>query len=83
MFTVLLMLYRVRGAILIGIFLVSIISWPRSTPFTLFPNTDKGDAAFDFFKKVVAFKPLRKVGNAIDVSGHQTPKDPPMTALVV
>ncbi|KAF7375980.1 hypothetical protein MSAN_00012600 [Mycena sanguinolenta] len=29
--TVLLMLYRVRGAILIGIFLTSIVSWPRPT----------------------------------------------------
>lgn len=83
MLTALLMLYRVRGAILIGIFLVSIISWPRSTPFTLFPDTAKGDAAFDFFKKVVAFKPLHKVGNAIDVSGRPTSKDPFLTALVV
>ncbi|KAJ7928603.1 permease family-domain-containing protein [Mycena leptocephala] len=29
--TVLLMLYRVRGAILIGIFLTAIVSWPRPT----------------------------------------------------
>lgn len=81
--TVLLMLYRVRGAILIGIFLVSIISWPRTTPVTLFPYTDKGDAAFNFFKEVVAFKPLHKMGNAIDVSGHPTPKDLFFTALLV
>ena len=48
------MLYRVKGALLIGIFLTSIISWPRTTPVTAFPHTDAGDAAFDFFKKVVA-----------------------------
>jgi len=69
------MMYRVRGAILIGIFLVSIISWPRSTSVTLFPHTDKGDSAFNFFKSVVAFKPLRKMGNVIDVSAHPAPKD--------
>lgn len=62
------MMYRIRGAILIGIFLVSIISWPRTTSVTLFPHTEAGDAAFDFFKKVVAFTPLKSVGGVIDVS---------------
>lgn len=66
--TVLLMIYRVRGAILIGIFLVSIISWPRPTVVTLFPHTTAGDAAFDYFKQVVNFRKLEKVGNALDVS---------------
>jgi adenine/guanine/hypoxanthine permease len=64
--TVFLMMYRVRGAILIGIFLTSIISWPRGTPFTAFPHTDTGNAAFDFFKKVVTFHPIKLIGNAID-----------------
>ncbi|KAJ7074652.1 permease family-domain-containing protein [Mycena amicta] len=64
--TVLLMLYRVRGAILIGIFLTSIISWPRSTPVSYFPHTDLGDQMFDFFKQVVSFHPIQRVGNAID-----------------
>ncbi|OCB91506.1 hypothetical protein A7U60_g1241 [Sanghuangporus baumii] len=43
MLTVFLMLYRVRGSILIGIFLVAIISWPRDTAVTYFPRTDSGD----------------------------------------
>ncbi|KIK69176.1 hypothetical protein GYMLUDRAFT_35245 [Collybiopsis luxurians FD-317 M1] len=64
--TVLLMLYRVRGAILIGIFLVSVISWPRPTSVTYFPHTDAGDALFDYFKQVVTFHRLSKVGNVID-----------------
>ncbi|KAI0288758.1 permease family-domain-containing protein [Russula brevipes] len=64
--TLLLMIYRVKGAILIGIFLTSIICWPRGTPVTAFPHTDAGDAAFDFFKQVVAFRPLKYIGNAID-----------------
>ncbi|KAG7442233.1 uncharacterized protein BT62DRAFT_936350 [Guyanagaster necrorhizus] len=65
-FTVLLMMYRIRGAILIGIFLVSIISWPRPTSVTYFPYTDSGDQLFEFFKKVVTFHKLEKIGNAID-----------------
>lgn len=65
-FTTLLLLYRVRGAIIIGIMLVSIISWPRTTPVTLFPHTEVGDSNFDFFKKVVAFHKLEKIGNALD-----------------
>nr|AOC89074.1 purine transporter PhZ [Phanerodontia chrysosporium] len=65
-FTVFLMLYRVKGAILIGIFLTSIISWPRPTSVTYFPHTDTGDQAFDFFKQVVTFRPLKRIGNALD-----------------
>ncbi|THH04520.1 hypothetical protein EW146_g10154, partial [Bondarzewia mesenterica] len=73
MFTVFLMMYRVKGAILIGIFLTSIISWPRPTVVTYFPHTPAGDDAFDFFKQVVAFRKLKFVGNAIDYhygNGH-------------
>ncbi|KAJ7119574.1 permease family-domain-containing protein [Mycena epipterygia] len=64
--TVLLMLYRVRGAILIGIFLTSIVSWPRPTAVTYFPHTEAGDALFDYFKQVVTFHQIQKVGNVID-----------------
>lgn len=59
--TVMLMMYRVKGAIIFGILLVSIISWPRGTPVTHFPYTDLGDNMFDFFKQVVAFHPIGEV----------------------
>jgi AGZA family xanthine/uracil permease-like MFS transporter len=62
------MLYRVRGAILIGIFLTAIVSWPRPTAVTFFPHTPAGDALFDYFKQVVTFHRIQKVGNVIDVS---------------
>ncbi|KAF7291523.1 Purine transporter [Mycena kentingensis (nom. inval.)] len=65
-FTILLMLYRVRGAILIGIFLTSIISWPRPTSVTFFPHTDLGNQMFDYFKQVVTFHPIQRILNAID-----------------
>ncbi|KIX97245.1 uncharacterized protein Z520_07360 [Fonsecaea multimorphosa CBS 102226] len=60
-FTVMLMMFRVKGAIIFGILLVSIISWPRGTPVTYFPYTELGDRMFDFFKKVVTFHPIEKI----------------------
>lgn len=70
-FTVVLILYRVRGAILIGIFLTAIVSWPRPTAVTYFPHTPAGDQLFDFFKKVVAFQPISHIGGAINFNyGH-------------
>lgn len=56
--TVMLLAYRVKGAIIAGILLVSIISWPRNTSVTYFPYTSVGDDAFDFFKQVVTFHPI-------------------------
>ena len=59
-FTVILMMYRVKGAIIMGIILVSIISWPRTTSVTYFPYTPLGDDNFNFFKKVVDFHQIKK-----------------------
>lgn len=60
-FTVFLMMYRVKGAIIAGILLVSVISWPRGTPVTYFPYTPIGDSNFDFFKRVVDFHPIKNI----------------------
>lgn len=60
-FTVMLMMYRVKGAIIAGILLVSIISWPRPTPVTYFPYTELGDDMFNFFKQVVTFHPIQRI----------------------
>lgn len=67
-----LMMYRVKGAIIAGILLVSIISWPRTTPVTYFPHTTVGDDAFDFFKQVVTFHPIQRTLNVLkfDISGY-------------
>ncbi|KAF8939445.1 inner membrane protein yieG [Dissophora ornata] len=54
-----LLLYRVRGAVLVGILFISILSWFRNTTFTYFPYTEAGDAMFDYFKKVVTFHPIQ------------------------
>jgi AGZA family xanthine/uracil permease-like MFS transporter len=70
--TVLLMMYRVKGAVIMGILLVSIISWPRTTPVTYFPYTELGTSMFDFFKKVVTFHPITHTlaVQEWDISGH-------------
>ncbi|KAJ8519293.1 hypothetical protein ONZ45_g3763 [Pleurotus djamor] len=65
-FTIFLMLYRIRGAILIGIFLTAIISWPRPTSVTYFPHTAAGDVAFDYFKQVVTWHPISRILNVLD-----------------
>ncbi|KIM64416.1 hypothetical protein SCLCIDRAFT_1213255 [Scleroderma citrinum Foug A] len=64
--TILLMIYRVKGSLLIGIFLTSIISWPRNTAVTYFPHTESGDQLFAFFKQVVTWHPLQHIGNVLD-----------------
>ncbi|KAL4813866.1 hypothetical protein BDW67DRAFT_101463 [Aspergillus spinulosporus] len=71
-FTVFLMMYRVKGAVIAGILLVSIISWPRPTPVTYFPHTATGDSSFDFFKKVVTFHPIQHtlVAQEWSISSH-------------
>jgi len=60
---VMLQMYRVKGAIIIGILLVSIISWPRPTPVTYFPKDAIGNDGYNFFKKVVTFHPITKILN--------------------
>lgn len=57
-FTAILLAYKIRGAIIAGILLVSVISWPRNTTVTYFPYTAIGNDNFDFFKKVVTFHPI-------------------------
>lgn len=69
--TTILMMYRVKGAIIFGILLVSIISWPRGTPVTYFPYTPVGDDSFNFFRQVVTFHPITKVLNVQEWSVSQ------------
>lgn len=61
-----LMSYKVKSAIIIGIAVTSIISWPRNTAVTYFPYTPQGDNMFNFFKQVVTFHPIQSTLNVID-----------------
>ncbi len=64
--TAYLMAYRFKLAIVIGITAVSIVSWPRSTPFTYFDYSPEGEFRWDYFKQVVGFHPIKKILNAQD-----------------
>ncbi|KAK8110919.1 uncharacterized protein PG998_007376 [Apiospora kogelbergensis] len=58
-----LMAFKVKSAIIIGIALVSIISWPRNTSFSYFPYNEAGNARFEFFEPIVAFHPIKGILN--------------------
>ncbi|KAH7414470.1 permease family-domain-containing protein [Phaeosphaeria sp. MPI-PUGE-AT-0046c] len=71
-FTAYLMAYKVKSAMVVGILMVSIISWPRNTSVTYFPDTVVGDNRHTFFKAVVAFHPINHTLNILDwnISGQ-------------
>ncbi len=56
-----LLAYRWNSAFIIGISFVTFISWFRGTAITYFPDTDAGDARFEYFKQVVSIERLDKV----------------------
>ncbi|KAF0513925.1 purine transporter [Gigaspora margarita] len=62
---VILLLFRVKGSIFIGIVFISIISWFRNSEVTYFPYTDEGNARFNFFKSVVGFHTMEKTLGAM------------------
>ncbi|KAJ4013827.1 hypothetical protein NW766_006068 [Fusarium irregulare] len=64
--TAFLMAFRVNYALIIGISLVSVLSWPRNTPITFFPHNADGDRRFEFFKQVVVWHPIEKTLNVLD-----------------
>ncbi|KAF9294015.1 hypothetical protein BGZ74_011455 [Mortierella antarctica] len=55
-----LVLFQVKGAILIGILFVAVISWFRNTEVTYFPHDPTGDSRFDYFRQVVSFHTIQK-----------------------
>ncbi|KAG0279825.1 hypothetical protein BGZ95_000059 [Linnemannia exigua] len=61
-----LVLYKVKGAILIGILFVAVVSWFRGTSVTYFPNDPMGDSRFNYFKQVVSFHTIQKTWAVMD-----------------
>ncbi|KAG5993063.1 hypothetical protein E4U52_002306 [Claviceps spartinae] len=64
--TAFLMAYRIKYAFIVGIALVSVISWPRGTSVTYFPDTEAGNSRFEFFKQIVTWHPIHRTLNQID-----------------
>ncbi|KAI1314786.1 hypothetical protein EDD11_001714 [Mortierella claussenii] len=60
------LLFRVKGAVLVGIAIISILSWIRGTTFTYFPYTPAGDASFNYFKKIATFHPIKSTIGKMD-----------------
>lgn len=71
----LMLAYRVRGSIFIGILLITITSWFKNTDFTFFPDTLLGNARYDYFTQVVDLHNMTKTPFAlfdnIDLKGSQ------------
>lgn len=55
------MAYKSKMAFIYGVGFVTIISWFRGTEITYFPDTDAGNARFDYFKKVVDITGLDEI----------------------
>jgi len=56
-----LLCYKNRSAFLIGISLVTFVSWFRNTSLSYFPDNPLGDDRFDYFKKIVSVEEMSKV----------------------
>ncbi|KAJ3145772.1 hypothetical protein HDU86_000639 [Geranomyces michiganensis] len=61
-----LMSFRVKGSILIGIVFISAISWFRNTSITYFPDTETGNGMYETFKRVVAVPHIRRTAGQMD-----------------
>ncbi|WFD27198.1 hypothetical protein MNAN1_002194 [Malassezia nana] len=71
--TVFLIMYRVRGAMILGILLVSISSWPRGSAVTQFPYDAQGNDNWDFFRHVATWRSINPIGpQNIDWQGYNT-----------
>lgn len=53
--------YKSKSAFIVGIALVTFVSWFRNTSLTYFPDTKLGDERFDYFKQVVSIERLDKL----------------------
>ncbi|CAN6449207.1 unnamed protein product [Victoria cruziana] len=55
---------NVKGSMIYGIVLVTLVSWIRNTEVTIFPNTPEGDASYRYFKQVVDFHRIQSTAGA-------------------
>ncbi|KAL4572762.1 hypothetical protein LXL04_019545 [Taraxacum kok-saghyz] len=63
---------NVKGAMIYGIVFVTVISWFRNTSVTEFPDTELGDAAYDYFKKIFDVHGVETTAGVINFKGMNT-----------
>lgn len=51
---------------IVGIMFVTVVSWFRGTEVTYFPDTDAGNAKFDYFQKILSVEPMDMITNQYD-----------------
>ncbi|KAH6827633.1 AZA-guanine resistant1 [Perilla frutescens var. hirtella] len=56
---------NIKGAMIYGIVFVTAVSWFRNTKVTAFPSTPAGDAAFEYFKKIVDVHRIQSTAGAL------------------
>ncbi|KAJ0977307.1 hypothetical protein J5N97_012781 [Dioscorea zingiberensis] len=56
---------NVKGSMIYGIVVVTLVSWFRNTSVTMFPNTPLGDANYDYFKRVFDFHTIKSTAGII------------------
>ncbi|KAG6418554.1 hypothetical protein SASPL_120758 [Salvia splendens] len=56
---------NIKGAMIYGIVFVTAVSWFRNTRVTAFPDTPAGDAAFNYFKKIVDIHKIESTAGAL------------------
>lgn len=60
---------NIKGAMIYGIVFVTAVSLFRNTSVTAFPHTETGNAAFQYFKKVVDIHTIKNTAGALSLSG--------------
>ncbi|XWS35397.1 hypothetical protein CRYUN_Cryun21dG0122800 [Craigia yunnanensis] len=60
---------NIKGAMIYGIIFVTVISWFRNTAITAFPNTEVGNSAYQYFKKVVDVHVIKSTAGALNFKG--------------
>lgn len=60
---------NIKGAMIYGIIFVTVVSWLRNTSVTAFPATADGEAAYEYFKKVVDFHKIERTAGALSFGG--------------
>ncbi|XP_030542228.1 adenine/guanine permease AZG2 [Rhodamnia argentea] len=65
---------NVKGSMIYGIVLVTVISWFRGTAVTYFPYTPLGDERFKYFKKIAGFHKIKSTAGAVSFANFNHAK---------